>query len=517
MSTEQQQRPNVLIITDDQHNPTCFGYAGHPVVRTPNVDALAAGGTSFSRAYVSHPLCMPSRATLFTGLTTRGHRVRNNGNQLRYDVPTFSEALRQAGYATRYCGKPHIRGSHTPRGVPIEEVDPHEFPEARDMWSSGRVHHLPTPYYGFEGVDFVNGHGHGSWGQYVNWLDREHPKEARLFREAVPLEPPSAAVNYYSMSYKWALPQELHPISWIADRSIDFLNSVGRQARPQVREPFVLWTSFQDPHVPLAPPAPYCYNYDPADVPPPAKQEGELDRLPPHFRELYDRKDLDIGPHRPECAAHYYGLIEMIDDNIGRIMKALRDNGLAENTVVLLTTDHGEALGDHGMWGKGPYHYDGVIRVPFIITGPGFAPGQTHDGVVSLLDFAPTILDVAGVPIPEGPKPRVPASPQELEPWPGRSLVPILTGDEKGTTGTALVEDDQDGMGTRLRTFVTERYRLTAYSGRTYGELFDLQEDPQELRNLWDEPDHRAIRDELRLAMLDKMMETDYPLPRRWR
>ena len=520
MSAES-RRPNFLIITDDQHNPSSFGYAGHPVVRTPNVDALAASGTSFSRAYVAHPLCTPSRATLFTGLTTRGHRVRMNGIQLKDDVPTFSEALRQSGYATHYSGKPHLRISD-PEGAPIEELDPNEFAEARHMWHSGRVHHLPTPYYGFENVDFVNGHGHNSWGQYVNWLDREHPKEARLFHEATPLEPPSPAVNYYSSSYKWALPQELHPTSWIADRSIDFLNSVGRrkresnQARPKAREPFVLWTSFQDPHVPLAPPAPYCYNYDPADVPPPAKQEGEIDRLPPHFRDYYDRKDLDIAPHRPECAAHYYGLIEMIDDNIGRVMKALRDNGLEEDTVVLLTTDHGEALGDHGMWGKGPYHYDNVIRVPFIIRWPGhFEAGQTHDGVVSLIDFAPTILDIAEVPIPEGPKPREPVSPDELTPWPGRSRVPVLTGQEKPSGETALVEDDQDGLGFRLRTFVTDRYRLTAYSGQTYGELFDLQEDPQELRNLWDEPDHRAIRDELRLALLDKIMETDYPLPRR--
>ena len=445
-----------------------------------------------------------------------------NGIQLRDDVPTWPEALRQAGYSTHYCGKPHIRISRTPRGVPLDEVDTNEFSEAMDLWNSGRLHHLPVPYYGFEGGDFVNGHGHGSWGQSVNWLDREHPKEARLFHEAVPLEPPIPALNYYTNSYKWALPEELHPISWITDRTIDYLDSIGRgqgvpgHPRARAQEPFALWCSFQDPHTPLAPPAPWCYKYDPKDVPPPVMEDGEFERLPPHIGERYQNQGIKIAPHRPEAAAHYYGLIEMIDHNIGRVMTALRENGLEENTVVLLTTDHGEGLGDHGQWGKGPFHFDSVVRVPLIMKWPSRSPaGQVHDGVVSLVDFAPTILDIANVPIPEGPKPREPVSPDELAPWPGRSRVPVLTGQEKPSGETALVEDDQDGLGFRLRTFVTDRYRLTAYSGQAYGELFDLQEDPQELHNLWDERDSRAIRDELRLALLDKIMDTDYPLPRR--
>src|SRR5687768_8702769 len=171
----------------------------------------------------------------------------------------------------------------------------------------------------------------------------------------------------------------------------------------------------------------------------------------------------------------------MIDHCFGRVLDALRENGLEENTVVLFTADHGEALGDHGMWGKGPYHYDSVVRVPFLIKWPGKgAAGQTHSGVVSLLDFAPTILDIAGVPIPEGPRPAEPVSPNEFAPWPGRSLTPILTGAERGSSDSAmaLVEDDQDAFGIRLRTLVTGRYRLTAYSGQRYGELFDMQEDP---------------------------------------
>ena len=508
--TSARRQPNVLIITTDQHNPTCFGYAGHPLLRTPNFDSLAARGTNFTRAYVANPLCTPSRATMFTGLHTRGHRVRMNGTQLAYDVPTFTEALRQSGYRTHCVGKIHLRSSLTPTGVPLDEVDLHEFPEARDLWDSRRITKLPSPYYGFESTDFQMAQKPGGWGEFPAWLEREHPNEYPLFRDQVPLEPPSPAVDTYAGSFKWAMPAELHPIKWSADRSIDFLNSATKD-----KGPFLLWFSSQPPHVPLAPPAPYCYRYDPDDVPSPTREDGELDRLHPHFRQLYERKGINIDPYHAECAAHYYGLIEQIDDQVGRIMEALRRNGQDENTVVLVTADHGEALGDHWMWGKGPYHYDSVVRVPLLISWPGrFPAGQTYSGVVSLVDMAPTILDIAGVPIPEGNVPTEPVAHNAPPAWPGRSLVPVLEGSVDAHGGQVLIEDDQDSLGFRLRTLVTQRYRLTAYSGQTYGELFDFQEDPGELRNLWDDPGYKSIRDELRLALLAEIMNTDPALPR---
>ena len=520
----QSDRPNILFITTDQHNPTCLGYAGHPIVQTPNIDALAQRGVTFSRAYVSNPLCTPSRATLFTGLTTRGHRVRTNGIPLSYDIPTMPAALLNAGYHTRYAGKPHLRTSLTPPGLSLEDVDPQEFPEARALWRSGRIQSLPLPYYGFEDLRFVNGHGHGSWGEYVAWLDREHPDHAYLFHEAVPLEPPSPARDTYVASYKWALPFELHPMSWTCDRTIEYLKYFGKQAQEPgagsaaSREPFFLWCSIADPHVPLAPTAPYCYKYDSADIPPAKRRAGEFDDLPPHIAQIYARpkKGVDIDPYRNECAAHYYGLIEMINEEVGRVIQALRDSGLEQDTVVILAADHGEALGDHGMWGKGPYHFDSVIRVPLVFSWPGeFAAGAICSDVVSLLDFAPTILDIAGVPIPEGTKPPNRVGACELPAWPGRSLVPLLRGNAAQSSGRAVVEDDQDDLGLRLRTLVTERYRLTVYAGQDYGELFDLHEDPDELRNLWADAGYKDVRTELIAALLDTIIATDHALPRR--
>ena len=134
--------------------------------------------------------------------------------------------------------------------------------------------------------------------------------------------------------------------------------------------------------------------------------------------------------------------------------------------------------------------------------------------MVSYVDVAPTILEIAGLPIPVGPTPPVPEAPNAPHPWPGQSLAPLLIGTDRSTDTTALIEGDEDYLGFRMRTLVTQRYRLTAYSGQAYGELFDLQEDPNEFHNLWDVSSRKTLRDDLRIQLLEKIMETDYPLPR---
>ncbi|MDP6358207.1 MAG: sulfatase-like hydrolase/transferase [Planctomycetota bacterium] len=524
-------RPNFLIIITDQFHPRCLGYAGHPVVSTPNIDRLAAEGMAFERMYTPQPLCMPARASMFTGLTPRGHRVRMNGIPLDRSIPTFTETLRQNGYHTHCCGKIHLCPSGLPHGLDPDEADPDVWSESSVLWRSGRIRELPSPFYGLESVDYANGHGHSTWGQYLHWLDQEHPDEAHYFYDRVPLETPGPAYELFNRSsYKWALPSELHPMAWIADRTIDFLDGAGRQRAqtddaPCEPRPFCLMCSIQDPHSPFAPTAPYCNRYRAEDVPPQMFREEELDSLPPHFRQMYESPIITSGnkaqpmnlttPHYAECAAHYYGLIEMVDDQVGRVMKALETNGLQEDTVVMFVADHGEALGDHGMWGKGPYHIDGVIRVPFIVCWPGRTKqGATFEGVTSLLDFAPTILDIAGLSIPENCPADHPEAPDAPHPWPGRSLARVLTGEDTSLESSALVEMDEDYLGFKMRTLVTRRYRLTCYSGLTCGELFDLENDPDEFQNLWDDPASRTIRDELRMQLLDKIMETDISLPR---
>jgi arylsulfatase A-like enzyme len=449
-----------------------------------------------------------------------------NGIPLDPLFPTFTEALRKAGYQTHCTGKIHLNNSAPPNGIHLDEVDPSQYPECRPLWLNGTITDLPTPYYGLESVDFVSGHGHNSYGHYVQWLEREHPGSAKKFHEQIPLEPPSEAYKLFNRSsYKWALPPEHHPMTWIADRSIDFLDIAGKAQRAGKGRPFMLMCSIQEPHPPFAPPAPYCYRYDPKDIPPPLGRKNEYDDLPPHFRLIHETPLRTSGNHSQsmnattpfyaECVGHYLGLIEMLDDQVGRVMDALHTNGLKENTVVMFLADHGEALGDHGMWGKGPYHIDSVIRVPFFASWPGkFPSGTLHEGSVSLLDMAPTVLDLANIPIPEG---SIPADPEALEAppaLPGRSLVPILTGEDTETDTIALVEMDEDYLGFKMRTLVTQRYRLTVYSGEEYGELFDLHEDPYEENNLWSDPTQKQLCDNLQKQLLHKLIETDISLPR---
>jgi arylsulfatase len=512
-------RPNFLIIVTDQWHPRCLGYAGHPVVRTPNLDRLAADGAVCNRMYTPQPLCMPARASMFTGLTPRGHGVRMNGIPLDPSIPTFTEALRRNGYATHCAGKLHLLPSQPPKGTDGDPADPLQA-ECRKLWHDGRLSDLPMPFYGLESADYVNGHGHGSYGHYIQWLDREHPEQAHLFHEAVAVEPPGPARNLFNRQYyKWALPAELHPTHWVADRTIDYLQDHNGE------RPFCLMCSIQDPHSPFAAPEPYCRRYNPADVPPAVGRDGEHDDLPPHFRRMRETAVKTSGNqlepmaatdlYRADCAAQYYGLIEFVDAEIGRVLDTLDAQGLAEDTVVIFLADHGEALGDHGMWGKGPYHFDSVIRVPFVARWPGhIAPGTRHTQPASLLDLAPTVLDLADVPLPLGATPPEPEAPAAPSPWPGRSLRGALTGAGDDSPQSVVVEMDEDYLGFKMRTLVTDRYRLTCYSEQTYGELFDLQEDPDELHNRWDDPAMRSVRDNLRLQLLDRLMTTDISLPR---
>jgi arylsulfatase len=455
-----------------------------------------------------------------------------NGIALDPTIPTFTEELRRSGYRTHCIGKMHLHNAALPKGIPLDKVDPAEYPEAADLWRSGRIEDFHYPFYGFEKVELAGGHGHFTYGHYLHWLEREHPKEAGLFYDRTPLEPPSGARELFNRSsYKWALPADLHPLSWIGDRSVAFLKNAGLSEDKGAtrladgKQPFCLVVGIQEPHPPFAPPAPYCHLFRYEDMAEPKRREGELADLPPHFRQMYETPLVTSGNHSQsmsatdpfvgECRAHYYGLISFVDDQVGRILQALRDTGLEESTLVIFLADHGECLGNHGLWGKGPYHYDDVVRVPFIISWKDtITPGTVIEEPVELLDLAPTILDAAGIPLPEGRTPPEPEAPEAPPPLPGRRLLPLARSVKRLEDSDALVEMDEDYLGFKMRTLITRRYRLTVYSGHSYGELFDLERDPDELWNLWDKPEHGKIRDELRIRLLDKIISTDIAVPR---
>jgi arylsulfatase A-like enzyme len=359
-------RPNVLCFVTDQHRADHLSCYGNTILRTPNIDRIAQSGVRFERAYVNNPLCMPGRSTWFTGLTPRGHGVRTNGIPLRQDLPTVPGALTEAGYRTHSVGKLHLSNFNSPNGIDPKTIDPQRFAESRPLWESGRVQGLPQPYYGIQTVEFVGGHGSGVFGDYLNWLRREHPDAVRLLSPEAGMPSPTGAEQSWTM----ALPQELHFNRWVADRSIAFLE---RQADAQ--EPFFLWCSFPDPHHPFCPPEPWASMYDPASIPLPARRAGELDDLAPFYREIYESAMQLSGRREPtrvgdeqirEIIARTYGMISFIDQEVGRVLDRLESLGLRENTIVIFMADHGDMMGDHWLINKGPFHFEGLLRVPFI-------------------------------------------------------------------------------------------------------------------------------------------------------
>jgi arylsulfatase A-like enzyme len=272
--------------------------------------------------------------------------------------------------------------------------------------------------------------------------------------------------------------------------------------------------------------------YDRASVPLPVRREGELDDLAPFFREVFERGVRLSGriwptrtsdEHLREIIAVTYGMISLLDEQVGRMLDALDRLGLAENTVVVFLSDHGDLFGDHWLLNKGPFHFEGLLNVPGIWRCPRrFPAGQVSAALVSHLDFAPTVLDLAGLPLPErGPgEPQVrPEAPQMMRSLPGRSLAPLLAGHVRRVQDAVLVENDEDYLGLRLRTLVTETHQLTAYYGedgeQRFGELFDRREDPGQLHNLWHDAGAQALKRELKERLLAEVVRTDSRLPRR--
>ncbi len=513
-----QKQPNVVCIITDQQRADHLGCAGNPVLRTPNIDSLAREGVRFSRAYVNCPLCEPSRATLFTGRTPRGHGVRTNGIPLDPNIPTLTQALVDAGYRTHAVGKVHLRIFQPVNGQPGHELDPADHPENKELWMSGRVKQLPQPYYGLQTADYIGGHGAYLFGDYLNWLKREHPGAVPLLQ----MDHARAPVSGADQSWKSALPVKLHSTTWVADRAIDFLTA--HVSKPAAA-PFFLWCSIPDPHHPYCPPAPYDSLYDPAKVHMPARRKGELDDLAPFFREIYER-DLQLSgrgqatrisdAHLREIIAHTYGMIGLIDDQIGRILRTLDGLKLADDTIVIFMSDHGDMMGDHWLLNKGPFHFEGLLRVPFIVRHRGHFPaGRVVDAPVSLLDYVPTLLDLCGATLSEGAVPPVAEAPRMLPALPGQSLAPLLRGESNARERAVLVENDEDYLGLRLRTLITATHKLTIYADQPFGELFDLVADPNELHNRFHDPAHRDIRAALTAQLLDEIVLTDSTLPRR--
>lgn len=475
-------RPNILLITTDQQHYQALGISNH-VLATPNLDRLAAEGTVFDRAYCANPLCSPSRSSIITGQYPSTHGCWTIGTKLDESRPTLGSYLHEAGYATSLIGKAHFQPlASTPEQTSLEAP-----PTLRDLDFWAGFH---GPYYGFDHIELARNHADEGWvGQhYALWMEENGLSTWRdHFRG-----PDNAGAG---RRYAWDLPQEHHYTRFVADRSVA---AIDRAADDD--QPFFIWASFQDPHPPYLVPKPWASQYDAADIELPSRPDAaELAGASPWHR-LTQQPDPDFGPwqetpydnHGFRChlidpdtlrrdIATYYGMISFIDSSIGLVLSHLEERGLAENTMVIFTTDHGHFLGQHGLIAKGAFHYEDLIRIPMIIRYPGVVPMGHHTSALqSLVDFAPTFLTAAGA----SPRPDM----QGVDQW------SCWTGSGGPARDHVIVENRHQPTTVHIRTYVDDSYKLTVYRGMEFGELFNLTEDPDEHRNLFFDPDYQQLR-----------------------
>jgi len=502
-------RPNILLITSDQQRADCYGFE-NPALRTPHLDRLARDGTRFSACITPNLVCQPSRASILTGLLPLTHGVWDNGVDLDPKVggAGFAGSLSAAGYATAFIGKAHFSTKSTfePTGTPECNKSQHRYgPD----WSG--------PYMGFGHVELcVLGHMHRTRpleqppaGHYERWLlSRGRDGEAiELWKNDLG---PSvgAAQTWYS-----ALPAAWHNSTWIAERTIDF---IGRQSGER---PFCVWASFPDPHHAFDCPEPWSRLYDPKSVALPKHRTRDLERRPWWHKAVLEGKPQLTDPtmlkFRAEgsrvpdqsdeqlayMTANYYGMISQIDHNVGRMLERLEQRRMADNTLVIYTTDHGELLGNHGLYLKHPIPYEDLLRVAMIARGPGVAAGWIVREPMSTLDLAATIQDYASV------RPS-----RELQ---SRSLRTLLEGREESRPVAYSewhVHPSRCGVGLKLRTVRTKTHKCTFELDSGAGELYDLVDDPEEMVNRFDDPAYAPVRRELHEMMRARPGEVMDPL-----
>jgi arylsulfatase A-like enzyme len=517
-------KPNFLFFITDQHRADYLGCSGHPVLKTPNIDSIAARGRRFDRFYVANPVCMPNRSTLMTGRMPSVHGVRHNGIPLSMRANTFTELLRDAGWRTALVGKSHLQNM-TPFGPIMERpaINPNYAPpgEGHDeatlpipgdgpydqedpkRWANGEFAPMTLPFYGFDHVDLCTGHGDEVGGHYTHWLYQKHDDSESL----------RGAENQLPHDYvcpqaiRTSIPEEHYPTAYIQEKALEYLDQ-----RAVDDQPFFAMVSFPDPHHPFTPPGKYWDMYKPEDMTlPPSFDHGNRP-LPPHL--AWAREQLEAGTAERggqntfavnaretlEAMALTCGMIAMVDDAIGAILAGLKAHGMDENTVIVFTSDHGDFLGDHQLMLKGPAHYHGLIRVPFIWadTPDRASPAGVTDELSGTLDIAGTILERAAL--------------QPYNGIQGRSLLTDTAGDSAQPDAMLIEADDQRNyLGfdkpPRLRTLVTRTHRMTIYQGVDWGEIYDLESDPNELDNLWDDPGSTGLRAELMEILARKQIE----------
>ena len=480
------RKPNVLWICADQQRYDTLGCYGNQYVNTPNLDALAKSGVKFNYAYSQSPVCSPSRAAFMTGRYPRTTRCRQNGQMIPADEALVSRIFRDNGYNCGLSGKLHLAPCHTSVCKTTEKrID--------DGYSVFNWSHHP--------MDYGNKNSNWANNEYQTWL-REN---GHTYKD----EPYKG-----SKHVKTGMSEELHQTTWCVNKAINFI-----EANTLYGNPWFFSVNLFDPHHPFDPPKEYLERYiDMIDeIPLPNYKNGELDNKPAFQREEFRNgaynnikqfryENMSEYDHRLVKAA-YWAMVDLIDRQIGRLTEFLKNQGLLENTIIIFTSDHGEMLGDHGIYMKGPHFYDCSVRVPLIMSWEGRIKGNTDsDALVELIDIAPTLLEAAGIPIYEGMQ--------------GKSLLSLLTGNadihhhrEDVMSEYLNAMPTHKNPGAFLTMLRDRRYKLVRSHGDELGELYDMENDPEETANLWETLEYEPVKNKMIKRLCDRIAFTCDPLP----
>jgi len=433
-SRDHLMRQNILLITADQFRYDAMGHVGVFPVKTPNLDGLAAGGASLE-AYTSYPMCCPARASIMTGLPASRHGAYYNGMPWRKGLETLPQVLSENGYYTNLVGKTHF---YPPR---FQGGFDHIF-----LSSDARKK------AGIGGKKTKNAPGHS----------------ARVWDETI--------AKHYQKTWKEGDDPAQYSATLLTTHALSELEWMSDQE--ETREPFFMWLSLLQPHSPCNPPPPYSDMYRPEDLPPPVRTEEEKLRFS-HQNKEYMRgwRAVDEETLR-SFRARYLGDVSLVDAQVGRVLQKLEELGIRENTLVIFSSDHGEYMGDHHQMQKGGFH-ECASRVPMIFNGPGVTPGWQPQGLASLYDLKPTLMDYCGLLMPSY---RDDKGELLFPEWtPARdtmSLLPAVSGENLPEDRVVYSEIGVYGQGLMAR---RGKIKYCYYVNTREFQMFDLESDPNEL------------------------------------
>lgn len=435
-------RWNLLFITNDQLRADCLGVTGNPVIRTPVMDRLAREGVLMENNYVQCPQCVPSRSAIHTGRYPHVNRTTSNDYQLPDDEETLASILNREGYVTAAVGD-------------------EPFAPTNAMGGFQKLYASDPDYLRFL--------------KKAGWERQAAEHEARM------------KTGFQAHAAPW--PEELDETAFFAARAMDFL----KENRDR---PFFLHVNFRRPHHPFDPPAPFDRMYEGAAFPASHHTPEEVKDKPPTYARYLQRSNgFELHKMTPRdlerIKSYYYGMISLNDKYIGRMLEALEGLNLAGRTVVVLTADHGEMLGDHGLLFKSRYFYEEVVRTALMMRAPVKLPaGRRVPAMTEAIDMMPTMLELLGI----RPSERVQ----------GKSLLPLIAGKAPG-------REEVHSEFPALKMVRTAEWKLVHYVREPYGELYNLREDPHELRNLYNDAGYAKAKSEMQARLADWLVESADP------